>query len=87
MEVTNSELPQEFSIFYFDCGSPKNPYTLYLHVVGITQSPNITTTNKLDLCNYDENDEEDKDKWEVDSDGEVDPFFNAIADEKDFDDD
>ena len=41
-------------------------------------------TKKIDLCNYDENDEENKYKWEVDSDGDAYPFFDAIADEKKF---
>ena len=42
-------------------------------------------TKNIDLCNYDENDKEDKDKWEVDYDGKIGPFFNAITNEKDFD--
>ena len=42
-------------------------------------------TKKIHLCNYDENDEENKYKWEVDSDGNADPFFDAIVDEKKFD--
>ena len=44
-----------------------------------------TTAKKINSCNYDENDAADQDKWEVDSDGEVGPFFNTIADEKGFD--
>ena len=42
-------------------------------------------TKNIDLCNYDENDKEDKDKCEVDYDGKIGPFFNAITNEKDFD--
>ena len=41
---------------------------------------------KIDFCNYDENGEEDKDKWEVDYDGEFSPFFDAISNKKNFDD-
>ena len=47
--------------------------------------PSKLITKKIDLCNYDENDEENKYKWEVDSDGDADPFFDAISDEKKFD--
>ena len=36
---------------------------------------------------YDENDEADKEKQEVDYDGEVGTFFYAIVDEKGFDGD
>ena len=36
---------------------------------------------------YDENDEEDKDKWEVYYDGGVVPLLDAITNEKGFDDD
>ena len=34
------------------------------------------------ICNYDETYEDDKYKWEFDSDGEVGPFFDTIAYEK-----
>ena len=42
---------------------------------------------KIYFCNYGENDEEDKEKWEVGYDGEVGPFFDAIVDEKDYEND
>ena len=87
MVVTYSETPQESRICNFSCRSPENTDTLYLKVVGISSSPKRTTTKKIDFCNYDENDVEDQDKWEVDSDGEVGPFFDAIAYEKYFDHD
>ena len=85
--VANSEISQESSICDFACAPPENTDTLYLKVVGISSSPKRTTTKKIDFCNYDENDVEDQDKWEVDSDGEVGPFFDAIAYEKYFDHD
>ena len=49
--------------------------------------PKRTITKKIYFSKYDENYEEDKDKWEVDSGGGVDPFFGAIADVKYFDND
>ena len=68
MAVTNLELPQESPIF--DCSrcSPENPKTFHLNLVGIPPSPNRTITTNIYLCNCDENNEEDKDKWEVDYD-------------------
>ena len=56
-------------------------------MVGIPTSPRRTTTKKIHKCNYNENDKEDKDKWEVDYDGGVGPFFDATAYDKEFDDD
>ena len=56
-------------------------------MLGITPYPKRTITKNIDLYNYDENNEEDKDKRKVDSDGHAGPFFDAIADEKEFDDD
>ena len=85
--VTDSEIPQESLICDFACRSPENIDTLYLKVVVIPSSPKRTIMKKIDLYNYDENYVADQDKWEVDSDGEVGPFFGAIADEKEFDDD
>ena len=78
MEVTNSELPQESLIFNFVCRLPENPDNLCLNVVGITPPPKRTITKKIDLCNYVEIDEEDKEKWEVDSDGDSGPFFMTL---------
>ena len=66
----------------FACRSPENPGTLYLKVVGIPSSPKRTTTEKINFCNYGKNNVADQDKWEVDSNGAVGPFFDAIADEK-----
>ena len=59
---------------------------MYLNVVGIPPSPKRNITKNTDFCNYDENDKEDKYKREVDCDVEVAPFLDAIANEKDFDD-
>ena len=84
--VADSEIPQETSICDFACRSPENPDTLYLRVVGIPSPPKRTIPKKIDFCNYDKKIVADEDKWEVDSDGEVGPFFDAIADEKEFDD-
>ena len=58
---------------------------MYLKFVGIPSWPKKTITNKIGFCNYIENDETDHDKWEIDSDGKVDPFFNAIVDVTSFD--
>ena len=55
---------------------------MYLNVVGIPPSLKRTITKKIDFFNYNENDEEDKYKWEVDYDGDFGPFLDAIADEK-----
>ena len=41
----------------------------------------------IDLWNYNENDGSDKEKWEVYSEGVVGSFFNAISDDKYFEDD
>ena len=51
----------------------------------IPPSPKRTITNKIDLCNYNENDEEDKDKMKVDSVGDFSHSSNAVAYEKEFD--
>ena len=67
--VMNLELPHESPICDFSCRLPENPDTLYLNAVGIPSPTKITITNKIDLCNYDENGEDDKYEWEVDSDG------------------
>ena len=85
MAVTNSEFPQESPICDFDPCSPQKTDSLYLDVVGISPSPRRTITKKIDFCNYNENDEEDKYKWYVDSDGDIGPFFYAITDKKEFD--
>ena len=69
MAVKTLELPQESPICDFSRCSPENTDTLYLNVVGIPPYPKRTIKNKIDLCNYDENDEEDKEKWEVDYNG------------------
>ena len=82
--VTNSELPQEYPICDFARRSPENPDSLYLNVVHNTPFTNITITKKVYFCNYNKNDEDNKDKWEVDNDGDVGPFFYIISDEKDF---
>ena len=81
----NLEFTQDFSIFYFSRRSPETPDSLYLNVVGIPPSPRRIITKKVDLCNYNENDEDDKYKWEVDYDGGVGPFFDDIEYEKEFD--
>ena len=60
---------------------------MYLNVVGILPPPKRTITKKIDLCSYNKNDQEYKDKCEVDYNGNVGPFFDAITDEKEFDDD
>ena len=73
--ATNSEFPEESPICDFACHLPENPYTVYLKVVGITTSQKRTITKKIDLYNYGKNDVKDKDKWGVDYDGEVSPFF------------
>ena len=84
--MANWETSQESPNCDFACCSPENPGTLYLKVLGIPSSPKRTITNKIDFCNYNENYAADKYKWEVDYDGEVSPFFDAIADEKEFND-
>ena len=53
---------------------------MYLKVEGILSSLHRTMTKKIDLCNYDENDAANQDKWEVDSYGEFGPFFSAVVD-------
>ena len=53
-------------------------------MVDITPPENRTITKKIDLCNYNKNYEEDKDKWDVDYDRDVVRFFDAIEDEKEF---
>ena len=58
-----------------------------MNIVGIPPSPKRNIMKNIDLCNYDENDEEDKDKWEVYYDGGVVPLLDAITNEKGFDDD
>ena len=73
--VTKLELPQESSICDFSCCSPENPDTLYLEVVGVPPFPKRTITNKIYLCNCDENYEEYKYKREVDCDGEFGTFL------------
>ena len=65
----------------------ENSDTLKLKVVGIPSSPKRTTTKKINLCNYDENDVADQDKGEVDYDGEVGPILDAISYEMEFDND
>ena len=85
--VTDSELPQESPICDFSHRSPENTDNFYLNVVGIPTSPKRTITNKIDFYNYDEYDVKYKEKWEIDCDGDVSPFFGAIAYEKKFDDD
>ena len=49
-------------IFDFACCLSKNPDNLYLSVVGITPSPKITIRKKIDVCNYDKNNVENKEK-------------------------
>ena len=85
VKVTNSELPHEYLICDFSSRLPENPYSLYLNMVGIIPSPNIIIMKKIGFCNYAKNNEDDKDKGEVDYDGDVGPFFHAIAYEKCFD--
>ena len=80
--VTNSKFPKESPIFDFDHRLPENPDSLYLNVVSIPQLPKRTITYKIDFWNYGENYKEDKDKWEVDYDRKVGPFFGAVAYEK-----
>ena len=80
--VTNSGFPQESPICIFSRRSPKNPDSLHLNVVGIPPSSMITITKKIDFCNYDENVEVDKDKWEVDYEGDIGPFFSSVTDDK-----
>ena len=75
MAVVNSETPQESSIYNFACLSPENIDTLYMKVVVIPSLPRRTITNNIDFLKYDENYAEYQDKWEVDSDWEVGPFF------------
>ena len=77
--VINLEFPLKSLICDFAHCSPGNGDTFYLNLVVIPSSPKRKIT-KDRLCNYYENYEEDKDKWEVDSNGEVVPFFYAIAD-------
>ena len=84
--MTNLKLPQESKISYFSRCLSEKPDTLYLNIVGIPSTSKKNKMKKIYLCNYEENDGENKDKWEVDSDGEVGPFFDAIADEKEFGD-
>ena len=86
MAGTNLELPQDPPILYFAHRLTENLDTLYLDVESIPPSTKRNTTKKIYLWKYDENDEEDKYKWEVDSDAEVGPFLDAIAYEKEFDD-
>ena len=87
MEVINSDLPQESPICDLARRLPENLDIFYLNVVGITPYPSITIMKKIDLCNYNKNDDDDKFKWEVDYDGDVGTFFDAIAYEKEFDED
>ena len=56
-------------------------------MIFIPKIPKRTITKKIDLWNYYENDEDDKDKWEVDYVGDVGLFFDTIVYEKEFDDD
>ena len=58
--------------------SPENPDTLYPKVVGIPSLAKRNTTKKIYLCNYDEKYMAYRDKWEVDSDGEVGPFLMPL---------
>ena len=53
-------------------------------MVGIPQATKRNTMKKIYFWNYDENDEEDKDKWGVDYDGVFGPFLNIIEYEKEF---
>ena len=73
-------MSQESPIFDLDSRSTKNPDSLYLSVAGIPPLPKRTITKKIYFSKYDENYEEDKDILEVDSDRDVGPFFDAIAD-------
>ena len=78
--VTNLEIPQESLIFYFACNSLESTETLYLKVVGIhhlQREPKLRRSISADTI---KNDVAYKEKWEVDSDGEVGTFFNSIAD-------
>ena len=75
MAVTNSELPQKYPIFDFDSCSTENKESFYMNIVGIPPSKKRTITTKINFRNYDENDEEDKAKWNAGSDGDVGPFF------------
>ena len=72
--VTNSEFPQEFPILDLSCCFPENPDTFYQKIVDIPLFPKRNITKNIYLWKYDENDEEDKDNWEVDYDGDVDPL-------------
>ena len=81
----NLERPQEYSIFDFYCHLPENADTLCLKVVDIPSFPKITIIKKTNCCNDDDNNAVDQEKWEVDYDGEVGPFFDAITEGKDFD--
>ena len=54
-------------------------------MVGIPLHSKRTITKNIYFCNYKKNDEEDGDKCEVDSDGDVGTFFDSIEDEKEFD--
>ena len=80
-------MPQESLVCNSACRLADNPDTLYLNVVGIPPSPKRTIIKEIAFCNYDENYDIDKDKWEVDSDGEVGPFSSTITDEKEFEND
>ena len=86
MAVTNSEFSQESPVCDFSRRSLRNPENLYLNAVGIPSLTKRTITKNIDLYNYDGNNDEDKDKWEVYSDGEVGTFFDAISDKEKFDD-
>ena len=63
LAVNVFELPQESPICKISYHLPENTFIFYLNVVGIPQSTKITIMEKIDLWNYDENYEKDKDKW------------------------
>ena len=63
--LQNLEFPQESPICDIARCLPENQDISYLNLLVIPSSPNRTIKKKIDFLNYNKNDEEDNDKWEV----------------------
>ena len=79
-------MTQESPIFDLSHRLPENPDIFYLKAVRIPPSSKRKINNNIYVCNYDKNDEADKEKCKVDYGGYFGSFFGAIADKKDFED-
>ena len=72
-------MTQESPIFDLSHRLPENPDIFYLNAVRIPPSPKRKINKKIYVCNYDKNDEADKEKCKVDYGGYFGSFFGAIT--------